>query len=169
MQRSEMMQLLQKTAEIYNQPVPGEDKFKVWYELFRYYDYKTLDIAVNRYAEKGKYQPKPADLIEIYRDIIYMREAEAKAQAREAAKDCKYCRGTGWFRTITSSGESYVCVCKCQGDPANLNLALASHDFKWSDKKRAFVPRDTWVGDDRPPDEEGIFDFDNVGRYVNSL
>jgi len=164
-----MMQILQKTAELYNQASPSEDKIKVWFELFRYYDYKTLDMALNRYAEKGKYQPKPADLIEIYRDIIHKREAEAKAQTMESAKDCKYCEGTGWFRTITSSGESYVCACKCQGNPTNLNLALASRDFKWSDEKRAFVPRDTWVGDIETGSGQGEFCFDDVGNLAKVL
>lgn len=170
MQSAEMLKLLEKVADLFGLSAPKEEKVKAWLEIFKSYDYKTLDIALNNYAAKEKYQPKPADLIEAYWEIVHKREGEAVAKAMEGAKDCKYCQGTGWFRTIPKDDPygGYVCACKCQGDPTNLNLALASKEFKWSDKKRAFVPRDTWIGDDEPGDR-GIFDYDDVGRYVNSL
>jgi len=165
-----MFQLLRKAADLYSQPVPNSEKVNSWHDIFSQFDFKTLGMAFDKYAEHGKFFPKPADLISHYWEIIHKREGEAVAKAMEGAKDCKYCQGTGWFRTIPKNDpyDGYVCACKCQGDPRNLNLALASKEFKWSDQKRAFIPRDTWIGDDEQGDR-GLFDFDDAGRYVNSL
>jgi len=169
MKSEETYQLLEKAANLYKKDKPSKEEAKTWYELFKSYDYETMKMALNNYALKGSFYPNPAGLIKAYWEIVHKQENEAMSKAMEGAKDCKYCQGTGWFRTIISSGESYVCACKCQGNPANLNLALASRDFKWSNQKRAFVPRDTWVGDEEPLADQEEYCFDDVGNLAKAL
>lgn len=153
MKQSDMLLLMQRIACFYPKFEVTDEKMKAWYSLFENYDRDTMEQAINEYAGGSRYAPLPKDIKEAYWQIQNDRKAErAKVLMREAKENgCRYCGGSGWFRTLVDDiYGSFLCACKCQGDPTNLNKALASPDYEWSDEQKAFVPRRDWVGDEKP-------------------
>ena len=170
MSRGEVGNLLITISELYNQPPPSEAKLKIWFDLLKKYDYDTMFKALQGFAENSKFQPKPAELIKIYFDIVNAKRALEHQEAREKAVDCKYCMGTGFFKTMylaRNNGNqyyaSYVTPCKCRGRADNLNKALASPEFKWSDMERAFVQTNEWIGDQK------VEQIQNLEKEVENL
>jgi len=171
-----MERILIQASGLYDKPLPDEVKVKVWFDSLKKYDGKTMEQALVKYSEKGKFFPKVADLVECYWQVWNERKkAEVEqAKSRLHTKECQYCGGTGWFSTKYKNKwghwESYVCECVCQkGNPKNLNLALSSKDFRWSKSEKAFIPLTEWIGDvqtDTVPDE---IDFDNCFGQIKMI
>jgi hypothetical protein len=170
------MDVLRRFTNRYDKPPATDAVINDWFELFQKYDAKIIINAANQICLDSTYFPKPPQLNKAYWDI-YNEHKKANAELAKSKlkdKDCKYCGGTGWFKTMffdktwSSAWGSYVCECVCQnGNPSNLNKALASDDYIWSNKERAFVPRVGWIGDGE--EEQADIDFTDVNRYMGNI
>lgn len=174
MKQSDMLLLMQRIACFFPKFEVSDEKAKAWHSLFADYDRDIMEQAVNECAGGGKYAPTPKEIKEAYWQIQNERKAARAAALRQEAKDsgCKYCGGTGWFRTLVDDAYgSFVCACKCQGDPTNLNKALACDLYKWSDTQKAFVPRRDWIGKDKPQNKPPAVGQTNIdfGSVVKTL
>lgn len=158
MKKAEMVSVMLFLAKAYDSFRHNEDKIEAWYSLFENYDGSVFLEAAKTCAKKSKYAPTPADLEGAYWRLVNERQeniAEGlRREAQEKAKKgdvCKWCGGTGYFKVQEMDGGQMfepVAPCSCGGDASYLNRFLNNAKYVWSDKKRMFVFRESWIGDE---------------------
>lgn len=158
MQRAELMALMERLTEFYDRFVVTDEKVTAWYRIFKDYETKTFEMAVDEYAASNGYAPTPDKLKKAYWDA-QEKEAEQRQErlrrlAIENAKKgetCPYCHGSGYFHIIDSEGYGNVAPCKCAGEIRALNYYLnPDNGYKWQPDHRGgqFEPLNGWIGDE---------------------
>lgn len=173
MRKTEMINLMSFLSKAYDTFKYDEDKIEAWYSLFENYEGAMLMQAAKVCAKRGKYAPTPADLEKSYWEMVNERDSNIaeglRREAQEKARQgdvCKYCGGVGWFKVQEEeNGRIYepVAPCSCRGDASYLNRFLNNAKYVWSDEKRMFVFRESWIASDKqqamPLKPMGFTDF----------
>ena len=63
--KKQFAQLLRSTMLVCGGEAPEPDVLRIWWGSLQIHDIDTVSAAFSQYAMRGKYQPKPADILEI--------------------------------------------------------------------------------------------------------
>lgn len=154
LQKSEMLNLLNKIAAFYDRFGVSGEKVDAWYSIFKNYNYNDLEYAIEKFCQNSAKMPTVADIKNTYFDIKEKKQAKQQEQFRQDAKNgdiCRFCNNNGYFYVEEfHDGVIYEAVapCKCLGNPTALNYYLQDKSRKWDDSRKIFALKTKWVGDE---------------------
>ena len=114
-------------------PLLSPESANAWMEFIGWCDGALMEKAAIEYCRKGKYVPKAADLIFIYKQLYAGKEAESRVLPEI---NCKYCRGNGWVKIITNvvrrtSDNGCWDIYDSQFAPCGCCTPAKGHTHKW--------------------------------------
>lgn len=68
--KKQFAEMVRATNIVCGGEAPSPDVLRIWWASLEKYELKDVSAAFSQYAQRGKYQPKPADILEILDRIL---------------------------------------------------------------------------------------------------